>query len=152
MALIDCVLGAIVKKGVLEVQHHDGHIVRLGEPADGFPEVRVRFADDRGGRDILLDLRLGAAEAFMDERLTIECGDVMELVALLRKNNRWDHGRAISPPTLRRRVGGRAARRIASSIRLTTCSDRKAHARVDRSAGADSRALTQDKARSSCPS
>ncbi len=104
MALIDRVLGAMVKHGVLEIEHHDGRVVRLGEPAEGFPEVRVRFADKKVGRDILLDPRLGAAEAFMDGRLIIERGDVMDLVALLRKNNRWDHGKEISPPSLGRRV------------------------------------------------
>ncbi|MCT2559079.1 cyclopropane-fatty-acyl-phospholipid synthase family protein [Tsuneonella sp. YG55] len=105
MAMIDRVLGAMVKRGVLEIEHADGRRVRLGEPADGYPEVGVRFADGRVARDLLLDPRLGAAEAFMDGRLLIERGDVMDLVALLRKNNRWDHGKAIAAPTLRRRVG-----------------------------------------------
>ena len=127
MALIDRVLGAMVKRGVLEIEHHDGRIVRLGEPADGFPEVRVRFADDRVGRDILLDPRLGAAEAFMDERLTIERGDVMELVALLRKNNRWDHGKAISPPTLRRRVTNWLGARIEAINRQASAKANVAH-------------------------
>lgn len=104
MALIDRVLGAMVKHGVLEIEHHDGRLVRLGEPADGFPEVRVRFADRKVGRDVLLDPRLGAAEAFMDGRLIIERGDVMDLVALLRKNNRWDDGKEIKPPSLGRRA------------------------------------------------
>ncbi len=104
MALIDRVLGAMVKQGVLEIVHADGRVVRLGTPAEGFPDVRVRFADKKVARDILLDPRLGAAEAFMDGRLIIERGDVMDLVALLRKNNRWDHGKELSPPTLRRRV------------------------------------------------
>ena len=127
MALIDRVLGAMVRRGVLEIEHHDGRIVRLGEPADGFPEVRVRFADDRVGRDILLDPRLGAAEAFMDERLTIERGDVMELVALLRKNNRWDHGKAISPPTLRRRVTNWLGARIEAINRQASAKANVAH-------------------------
>src|SRR6476646_1352608 len=74
-SLIDRLLARLVKHGVLEVVHADGRMVTIGEPAPGFPSVRVRFADAKVGRDIMLDPRLGAAEAFMDGRLVIERGD-----------------------------------------------------------------------------
>jgi cyclopropane-fatty-acyl-phospholipid synthase len=104
MAVIDRVLARLVTRGVLEVVHPDGRAERFGVPEAGFPEVRIRFTDKRVGRDILLDPRLGAAEAFMDGRLVIEQGDVMQLVQLLRMNNRWDHGKRLNPPSIGRRV------------------------------------------------
>ncbi|WP_120715847.1 SAM-dependent methyltransferase [Tsuneonella amylolytica] len=127
MAIIDRVLGRMVEHGVLEVVHPDGRVVRLGEPADGFPEVRVRFADHKVARDILLDPRLGAAEAFMDGRLLIERGDVMDLVGLLRKNNRWDHGKELSPPTLRRRLTNRFAATFEAINRQSSSKRNVAH-------------------------
>src|SRR3546814_8104662 len=41
---------------------------------------------------ILLDPRLGAAEAFMDGEMELVEGDIMELIALVRMNTPWDRG------------------------------------------------------------
>ena len=60
-------------------------------------------------RDILLDPRLGAAEAYIDGRLLIQRGDIMDLVELLRSNRPWDHGGSIGPPALLRRLTNRIA-------------------------------------------
>ena len=106
-SLIDRLLARLVTQGVLEVVHADGRVATIGEPAPGFPSVRVRFTDAKVGRDIMLDPRLGAAEAFMDGRLVIERGDVMDLVGLIRANNRWDHGRNLAPPSVLRRLRNR---------------------------------------------
>lgn len=89
-SLFDKAIGRAVKSGRLTVHHADGRCARFGEPAPGFPEVTVRFADRRVARDIVLDPRLGAAEAFMDGRLVIEQGDVMQLVQLIRTNAPWE--------------------------------------------------------------
>src|SRR3546814_13408549 len=43
-------------------------------------------------RRIILDPRLGAAEAFMDGDMRIERGDIMALIQLLRMNAPWDRG------------------------------------------------------------
>nr|WP_095013228.1 cyclopropane-fatty-acyl-phospholipid synthase family protein [Tsuneonella mangrovi] len=102
--IFDRVIGRAVRKGVFEVVHSDGSIARFGEPAEGFPDVRVRFADDKVARDIIRDPALGAGETFMDGRLLIEQGDVMNMVALLSANSPWDHGQAIAPPGLRQRA------------------------------------------------
>ncbi len=70
--LIDRFLARAVRKGVLDLTHADGRSVHFGEPCAGFPQVAIRFADERVGRQIMLDPRLGAAEAFIDGRLVIE--------------------------------------------------------------------------------
>ena len=97
MALIDVVLGRIVRRGRLEVVYHDGTKATFGEPADGFPNIAIRFADGKVARDILLDPRLGAAEAFMDGRLIFDSGDIMQHVGLLRRISRGTRVDRFSP-------------------------------------------------------
>jgi cyclopropane-fatty-acyl-phospholipid synthase len=106
--LFNRLIGAAVKRGRLELVHADGREVAFGERAPGFPEVRIRFTDRKVTRDILLDPRLGAAETFMDGRLIIERGDVMQLVQLLRMNAVWEDGADLKPPSLLRRLRNRA--------------------------------------------
>ena len=102
-ALVGKYLDGIVKRGALSVTYADGETVQFGSPDKAFPDVSLRLTDSKVPRDILLDPRLGAAEAFMDGRLVIERGDVMELVDLLRGNAPWDRGGSIgSPSTLRK--------------------------------------------------
>ncbi|MEM6266110.1 MAG: cyclopropane-fatty-acyl-phospholipid synthase family protein, partial [Pseudomonadota bacterium] len=102
--LLNRFLSKGVTQGRLGVVFADGSANTYGEPADGFPEIVLRFTDDQVPRDIIMDPRLGAAEAFMDGRLVIEEGDVMGLVTLLRANSQWDKGGDIGPPSLLRRV------------------------------------------------
>ena len=97
-----------VKRGRLGVVFADGSAETFGTPEKGFPQIVIRFTDDTVPRDIILDPRLGAAEAFMDGRLVIEEGDVMGLVTLLRANNRWDKGGEIGPPRWTRKLKNRA--------------------------------------------
>jgi cyclopropane-fatty-acyl-phospholipid synthase len=85
-------LGKLVRKGVLEVTFADGSKLCSGTPAPGFPEVAIRFTSPAVERRIMFDMRLGAAEAFIDGGLVIERGDVMDMVFLLRANRPWDRG------------------------------------------------------------
>ena len=104
-----------IKRGRLEVTYASGQAVSFGEPAEGFPEVALRFADARVPRDIVLDPRLGAGEAYMDGRIIIERGGIMELVQLLQMNARWEAGADLGPPSFRRRLTDRI-RFLARSI------------------------------------
>ena len=106
--LLDKFLARNVTKGQLGVVFADGSSKIFGEECPGYPDVIVRFTDDAVPRDILMDPRLGAAEAFMDGRLVLEEGDIMGLVTLLRANNQWDHGGDIDPPSMLRRIGNAA--------------------------------------------
>jgi cyclopropane-fatty-acyl-phospholipid synthase len=91
-SLLDRFLSRAVKQGRLGVVFADGSASTYGAPAPGFPEIVLRFTDAQVPRDIVMDPRLGAAEAFIDGRLLIEEGDVMGLVSLLRANDRWERG------------------------------------------------------------
>ena len=107
-SLFDRFLSRGVKQGRLGVVFADGSARTYGTAAEGFPEIVLRFTDDRVPRDIILDPRLGAAEAFIDGRLLIEEGDVMGLVSLLRANNPWDKGGDIGSPSTLVRLINRA--------------------------------------------
>ena len=111
--LIDKLLARLVKRGTFALTHAGGATRSFGTPAPGFPDVAVRFADSSVARDILRDPRLGVGEAFMDGRVLIERGDVMDMVALMRLNRRWEDKIRLTPPSLPRRVKGR----ISSAMR-----------------------------------
>jgi len=96
-ALLHKFLQKGVRQGRLTVIDAQGRSSDFGEPAEGFPHVTVRMADKHVARDILLDPRLGAGECYMDGRLIIEEGDIMQLVQLLRSNKPWERGGRISP-------------------------------------------------------
>ena len=103
-SLLQKFLARGITQGSFTLTFADGSTEQYGSPAPGFPEIAVRFTDNKVPRDIIMDPGLGAAEAYMDGRLIIEQGDIMDLVTLLRANNPWDKGGDIDPPTLLRRM------------------------------------------------
>ncbi|QDH34586.1 cyclopropane-fatty-acyl-phospholipid synthase family protein [Porphyrobacter sp. YT40] len=107
--LLDRFLSRAVKQGRLGIVFADGSVSTYGTSAEGFPEIVLRFTDAKVPRDILMDPRLGAAEAFIEGRLLIEEGDVMGLVSLLRSNNPWDKGGDIGPPSTLKRLINKAS-------------------------------------------
>jgi cyclopropane-fatty-acyl-phospholipid synthase len=56
----------------------------------GGKHLTVRFADRRVPLDILRNPRLGLGEAYMDGRLTIEDGTILDLLQLIVGANRWE--------------------------------------------------------------
>ena len=97
----------LIRRGTLKVIYASGDTATYGEPTPGYPDVAVRFTDDKVGRDVVLDPRLGAGEAYMDGRIVMERGGVMELVELVQANNRWERRGKVLEPTLRRKVAGK---------------------------------------------
>lgn len=108
-SLLDRFLNAGVKQGRLQVRFADGEVRNFGAPTAGFPDVVIRFTDGKVPRDIVFDPRLGAAEAFMDGRLLVEQGDIMQLVELLQSNSPWDRGRKFGRPGVLGRIANGAA-------------------------------------------
>ncbi|MDZ7588062.1 MAG: cyclopropane-fatty-acyl-phospholipid synthase family protein [Parasphingorhabdus sp.] len=97
MSLIGRFLRGVIKRGTLSLTHPDGTVEHFGAQATGWPDVGIHFLDKRVARQIVLDPELGAAEAFMDGRLVVEQGDIMQLVELLRGNVPWEHGGVLKP-------------------------------------------------------
>ncbi len=98
MSILGRFLGSVIKQGVLTVIHADGSRESFGTPVEGFPDVIIRLTDKAVIRQIMLDPRLGAAEAFMDGRLLVEQGDIMEFIQLMRANRPWERGGALKEP------------------------------------------------------
>ncbi|MAF62450.1 MULTISPECIES: cyclopropane-fatty-acyl-phospholipid synthase family protein [Sphingomonadales] len=111
MSLIDRFLNRIIRHGTLELTDHQGRTRSFGTAAPGFPDVAIRLADKDVASFIALHPRLGAGEAYMDGRLIIERGDIMELIQLVRANAPWDRGGDLKPRGPLRRlvkaIGGR---------------------------------------------
>ena len=88
--LLDKMLRGYVKRGELTVIDSKGATYRYGAPDAEFCPVTVRLADGRVVRDIARDPGLGAAEAFMDGRLLVEDGDILDLVNIIRGSHKWE--------------------------------------------------------------
>ena len=52
--------------------------------------LTVRFTDRKVGFDIAKNPRLGLGEAYMDGRLIVEDGTILDLLELITGQNRWE--------------------------------------------------------------
>lgn len=112
MTLLDHFLSRLIEKGTLTLVDAKGATSRFGVATPGFPDVTMRLADSRVGRDIVLNPRLGFAEAYMDGRLVIDDEDIMGLVGLVRSNARWESGKSLERTGLVRGLTKAAVRRL----------------------------------------
>ncbi|HEX4739460.1 MAG TPA: cyclopropane-fatty-acyl-phospholipid synthase family protein [Allosphingosinicella sp.] len=90
MWLLNKMLAAYVKRGELTVIDHDGKTYVYGKPDPDFRPVTVRFAVPGVPRQIARDPGLGAAEAYMDGKLVVEEGDILDLVNIIRGSHKWE--------------------------------------------------------------
>jgi cyclopropane-fatty-acyl-phospholipid synthase len=60
--------------------------------AGGGKHLTVRLTDRRVGFDILKSPSLGVGEAYMDGRLIIEDGTILDLLEMVQESNRWEDG------------------------------------------------------------
>jgi cyclopropane-fatty-acyl-phospholipid synthase len=111
MALIDRFFERAVKRGQLTVIHADGTSRSFGVPDPDIKPVTVRFGPGAAAA-IVRDPSLGAAECFMDGRMTIEQGDILDLLMLMTGNNRWEDATSALDPTPFRRFLNNVAHRI----------------------------------------
>ena len=88
MALIDRLLGKLIRKGKLTVVMPGGKAHAFG-PGDG-AALTVRVADRATAFAIARNPRLGLGEAYMDGRVTIDDGDILDLMRLVVGANRWE--------------------------------------------------------------
>ena len=78
MSLIGMFLGKLLTRGRLHLIMHDGKRESFGPGGGG--EVTIKLHDSRVAMDIARDPKLAFAEAYMDGRLTIEQGDIAQLL------------------------------------------------------------------------
>ena len=112
MSIFGRFLQTVIVKGSIRVTHPDGGSEIFGTPAAGYPDIGIRLADKNVVRQILLDPRLGAAETFMDGRLIVDQGDIMELVQLLRANRPFERGGRLNKPGAFKKLRDHLAGRI----------------------------------------
>ena len=105
--LMTAFLNKSVTMGRLDVTFADEETASFGELRPDYPDIAIRLTDHKVPRDIILDPRLGAAEAFMAGRMKVDRGDIMGLVQLLRANAPWDRGGALGRPSTIRRLRNR---------------------------------------------
>ena len=91
MSLIGKLLGTLVKKGRMTLITADGKRESFGPDADAKP-ITIRFADRKLAFEIVRNPRLAFGEAYMDGRLIIEEGSILDLLELIVGANRWEFG------------------------------------------------------------
>ena len=89
MALIDTLLGKVIRDSRLTVIMPDGSAKTFGDPGAG-KAMTVRVQDRRTLLAIARNPRLGLGEAYMDGRLIIEDGSILDLMRLVVGANRWE--------------------------------------------------------------
>ena len=92
MALIEKLVGKVISKGRLTLVMPDGAKLEFG-PGGG-KSLTVRLTDRRTAFTIARNPRLGLGEAYMDGRLIIEEGGILDLMELATGANRWEDGGA----------------------------------------------------------
>jgi len=90
MAFIGILIGKLLTKGRVTVISPGGSQATYG-PGGG-REMTIRLHDKRVEFEIVRNPRLGFGEAFMDGRLTIEGGDILEFLEMVVGGNRWEDG------------------------------------------------------------
>ncbi|MEO7278010.1 MAG: cyclopropane-fatty-acyl-phospholipid synthase family protein [Sphingomicrobium sp.] len=122
MSLIGRLVDGLLPTGSLTLK-------RPGKPAatygrGGGRHLTVRFNDRRVAFDIVRNPQLGLGEAFMDGRLVIEDGTILDLLELIVGANRWEAGG--SSGKVLERVSGRL-KRLMSRNTLTRARRNVAH-------------------------
>ncbi|MEJ7928047.1 cyclopropane-fatty-acyl-phospholipid synthase family protein [Sphingobium sp. AN641] len=90
MWIFEKALRRMVRTGRLTLVYHDGKIREFGVATPDRPHMTIRLHDRRVPMAIVRDPRLGLAEAYMDGRVTIEGGDIMDFVTFMRHDHPWE--------------------------------------------------------------
>ncbi len=88
MTLIGSLIGKLLTKGQLTLIQPDGRRETYG-PGGG-KALTVRMADRKLAFDLIRNPRLAIGEAYMDGRLTIEDGTILDLLEMIVGANRWE--------------------------------------------------------------
>lgn len=83
-------LPGLIKKGELTVIDPAGKAYRFGAPDPELKPVTVRLKDRKVAFQIARDPTLGAIETWMDDRLVLEEGEIIDLILIIRRNRRWE--------------------------------------------------------------
>jgi len=88
MSLIEKLVGQIIRKGRLTILVPDAKPLTFGP--GGEPSLTIRLADRTTAFRIARNPRVGVGEAYMDGRLLIEDGTILDLLELATSANPWE--------------------------------------------------------------
>ncbi|TXC74412.1 class I SAM-dependent methyltransferase [Sphingorhabdus soli] len=112
MWLLDKALSRLIKQGTLTLVTAKGERTVYGRAEPGWPDLVMRLTDDKVAGYIARHPRLGMAEAYIDGRVVVEGGDIMDFIAFVRRNNPWEQGRDLDRPSRTGRLVKRASNRL----------------------------------------
>ena len=92
MSLIGRYIDQILPVGNITVIWADGSRATYGR--GGGKQLTVRFHDRRAARELFRNPRVKFGELYMDGRLTIEDGTILDLISLVIGANQWEKGRS----------------------------------------------------------
>ncbi|MFL6723187.1 MAG: SAM-dependent methyltransferase, partial [Sphingomicrobium sp.] len=90
MSLIGRLIGSLLKSGQITIVMPDGKRQTFG-PGGG-QALTVRVTDRKVLFELMRNPRLAVGETYMDGRLIIEDGTILDLLELITSNNRWEEG------------------------------------------------------------
>src|SRR5690349_17465461 len=90
MALIGKLVDKLLTRGSITLHAPGKPPQTFGKP--GGKHLNVRFTDRKVGFDIARNPRLGIGETYMDGRLIIEDGTILDLLEMVVGANRWEDG------------------------------------------------------------
>ena len=99
MFLLDKALKRLVNHGTLTIREADGTTHRYGRSEHGWPDLGLTLKDRKVASFIARHPRLGLPEAYMDDRIAIEGGDIMDFISFMRRNNPWETTGSFEPPS-----------------------------------------------------
>jgi len=91
MTLIGTLIDKLLTRGSITLIRKGHEPVTYGRRSEG-KHLTVRFTDRKVAFDILRNPRLGVGEAYMNGRLIIEDGTILDLLELIVGANRWEDG------------------------------------------------------------
>jgi cyclopropane-fatty-acyl-phospholipid synthase len=96
MALIDIFLSRGIKRGQMTLIDHKGHARSFGtpDPSPDFPSVTIRAHDGRILGEIMRNPALKFGEGYMDGRMTVEQGDIYDVIRLAKANSPYGRDRS----------------------------------------------------------
>ena len=90
MSLIGKMIGKLLRQGTITLIGPDGKRETCG--AGGGRHLTIRFTDRRVPLEIIKNPRLGMGEAYMEGRVIVEDGTVLDLLEMITSSNRWEDG------------------------------------------------------------
>lgn len=110
MALFERLLNGRINNGLLTIVDVQGRSRTFGASVPGWPVITMRLHSRNAERRIMLNPRLGMAEAYMDGAVSVDNDDIMGLVELVRRNNPWEKGGEIGDSKPLAKLLGQLAR------------------------------------------